>query len=226
MTVTEILARSSNVGAVMLALNLGKQRLGWWIQRFGFGQRLGIDFPGESPGIVVPPKRWTGSTIGNVPIGQGIAVTPLQMASVYAAIANGGVWIQPHFAERVGDESLPAPDRRRIVARSTARQVVDMMRDVVAGGTGTEAEVAHYTVAGKTGTAAKPDETGGYSDTAYVASFVGIVPAQKPRLAILVAVDEPQGDIYGGTVAAPAFATIAEFALQYLDVPPDVENDG
>ena len=221
MTVTEILSRSSNVGAVMLALNLGKERLGWWIDRFGFGHRVGIDFPGESAGIVLPPKRWTGSTIGNVPIGQGIAVTPLQMASVYAAIANGGVWIRPHFAERVGDERLPKPDRQRVIKRSTARQLIDMMRDVVDDGTGTEAEVSGYTVAGKTGTAAKPDASGGYSDTEYVASFVGIVPAKVPRLAILVAVDEPQGDIYGGTVAAPAFAQIAEFALQYLDVPPD-----
>ncbi len=166
MTVTEILSRSSNVGAVMLALNLGKERLGWWIDRFGFGHHVGIDFPGESAGIVLPPKRWTGSTIGNVPIGQGIAVTPLQMASVYAAIANGGVWIRPHFAERVGDERLPKPDRQRVIKRSTARQLIDMMRDVVDDGTGTEAEVSGYTVAGKTGTAAKPDASGGYSDTA------------------------------------------------------------
>jgi cell division protein FtsI/penicillin-binding protein 2 len=223
MSVTEILSRSSNVGAVMLALNLGKQRLAWWINRFGFGQKLGLDFPGESAGIVLKPREWTGSTIGNVPIGQGIAVTPLQMVSVYAALANGGVWIRPHLAERVGDDRLPKPESRRIVDRSTARQLIDMMRDVVAGGTGTEAEVAGYTVAGKTGTAAKPDESGGYSDTQYVASFVGIVPATAPRLAILVAVDEPHGDIYGGTVAAPAFAQIAEFALRYLDVPPDEE---
>jgi len=221
MSVTQILARSSNVGAIMLALNLGKERLGWWINRFGFGHRTGVDFPGESPGIVLPPRKWTGSTIGNVPIGQGIAVTPLQMASVYAAIANGGVWIRPHFVERIGDAEVPKPPRRRLVARSTASALVEMMRDVVSDGTGTEAEVPGYTVAGKTGTAAKPDASGGYSDSKYVASFVGIVPARSPRLAILVAVDEPHGDIYGGTVAAPAFAKIAEFALPYLDVAPD-----
>ncbi len=221
MSVTQILARSSNVGAVMLALNLGKDRLGWWIDHFGFGHAMGIDFPGESPGIVLPPRKWTGSTIGNVPIGQGIAVTPLQMASVYAAIANGGVWLQPHFVERVGDAPPSRPEERRLVKRPTARALIEMMQDVVSGGTGIEAEVPGYTVAGKTGTAAKPDASGGYSDSQYVASFVGIVPARAPRLAILVAVDEPQGDIYGGTVAAPAFAKIAEFALQYLDVPPD-----
>ena len=226
MSVTQILARSSNIGAVMLALNLGKDRLAWWIDHFGFGHRTGIDFPGESPGIVLPPKKWTGSTIGNVPIGQGIAVTPLQMASVYAAIANGGVWLQPHFVERVGDDEVRKPQERRLVQRPTARALIEMMRDVVSGGTGTEAEVPGYTVAGKTGTAAKPDATGGYSDSSYVASFVGIVPARSPRLAILVAVDEPQGDIYGGTVAAPAFAKIAEFALQYLDVPPDATDLG
>ena len=115
---TQILSRSSNVGAVMLALNLGKERLGWWIDRFGFGHHVGIDFPGESAGIVLPPKRWTGSTIGNVPIGQGIAVTPLQMASVYAAIANGGVWIRPHFVERVGDERRAEADRQRVMQTS------------------------------------------------------------------------------------------------------------
>ena len=221
MSVSEILSRSSNIGAVMLALNIGSERLAWWIDRFGFGHKTGVDFPGESTGIVLPLRKWTGSTIGNVPIGQGIAVTPLQMVSVYAAIANGGVWIAPHLVERVGGKTIRQPAERRIMSESTARALTSMMKDVVLQGTGTEARVPGYTVAGKTGTAAKPEPAGGYSDTRYVASFVGFAPARSPRAVILVAVDEPRGDIYGGKVAAPTFARIAKFALQYLEVPPD-----
>lgn len=225
MTVSQILSRSSNVGAITLALNLGRNRLAWWIDRFGFGHRTGVDFPGESAGIVLPPAKWTGSTIGNVPIGQGIAVTPIQMAAVYAAIANGGTWIQPHLVDRVGGKVIGGLQRRRIVSEETAKLLTRMMTDVVSEGTGTEARVPGYTVAGKTGTAAKPEPTGGYSDTRYVASFVGFAPARSPRVVILVAVDEPHGDIYGGTVAAPAFSQIAQFALQYLEVPPDAPLD-
>jgi cell division protein FtsI/penicillin-binding protein 2 len=222
MTVSEILSRSSNVGAITLALLLDRARLASWIEKFGFGEKTGIDFPGETPGIVLPPERWTGSTIGNVPIGQGIAVTPIQMAAAYATIANGGVWIPPHLIERIGDHEVDPGKERRIVSRRTARLLTAMMENVVsAEGTGVEAQVPGYTVAGKTGTASKPDPKGGYSETAYVASFVGFVPARAPRLVILVAVDEPNGAIWGGTVAAPAFAKIAQFALQYLDVPPD-----
>lgn len=221
MTVSQILSRSSNVGAVTLALLLGRERLGGWIERFGFGRPTGIDFPGESGGIVLPPEKWTGSTIGTVPLGQGIAVTPIQMAAVYAAIANGGTWVQPHLVERIGARDVTGLESRRIVSEQTAGLLTAMMRDVVADGTGEAAQVDGYTVAGKTGTAAKPDRTGGYSDSRYVASFVGFVPAQRPRAVILVAVDEPKGEIFGGTVAAPAFARIAEVAMQYLDVPPD-----
>ena len=221
MSVSQILFRSSNVGAITLAQLLGKERLARWITRFGFGRRTGIDFPGESPGIVLPPERWSGSTIGNVPIGQGIAVTPIQMATAYAAIANGGIWTRPHLVDRVvGDPRAPLR-RRRVVSAETAEQVNTMLRLVVSEGTGTLAAVPGYVVAGKTGTAAKPDPHGGYSDSRYVASFVGFVPATQPRLVIAVAVDEPQGDIYGGVVAAPAFAQIAKFNLRYLEVPPD-----
>ncbi len=221
MTVAEMLARSSNIGTIMLAQLLGKERLGRWISRFGFGRQTGIDFPGESPGITLPVDRWTGSTIGNVPIGQGIAVTPIQMAAAYGALANGGVWVQPHLVDRVRGQKPKRLERRRVVSVSIAREVLGMLQGVVSGGTGEEAAVPGYLVAGKTGTAAKPDPSGGYSDTKYVASFVGIVPASKPRLVILVSIDEPQGQIFGGLVAAPAFRDIARFALQYLDVPPD-----
>jgi cell division protein FtsI/penicillin-binding protein 2 len=223
-TVAEILEQSSNVGAVTLAQRLGEDGLARWIERFGFGRATGIDFPGESAGLVLPLEQWSGSTIGNVPIGQGIAVTPIQLASVYAAIANGGTWVQPHLVTRVGGRPPLRPERRVIASPEVNRQVKTMLTDVVEFGTGGSAAVPGYTVAGKTGTAQKPDETGGYSSTRYVASFVGMVPATSPRLVVLVSVDEPQGAIWGGVVAAPAFAEIAKFALQYLEVPPDAAD--
>jgi cell division protein FtsI/penicillin-binding protein 2 len=221
MSVAQILSRSSNVGAITLAELLGKDRLSRWIGRFGFGRTTGIDFPGESPGIVLPPDKWSGSTIGNVPIGQGIAVTPIQMASAYAAIANGGVWTRPHLLDRIVGEPRPRLERKRIVSPGITAELNTMLRLVVTEGTGTLAAVPGYVVAGKTGTAQKPDPNGGYSTTRYVASFVGFVPATHPRLVVLVAVDEPKGVIWGGSVAAPAFAEIAKFDLQYLEVPPD-----
>jgi cell division protein FtsI (penicillin-binding protein 3) len=222
MTVAQILARSSNVGAITLAKLLGPDRLGSWISRFGFGRKTGIDFPGESRGLVLPPDEWSGSTIGNVPIGQGIAVTGVQMAAAYAAIANGGVWVRPHLVDRVAGSARVRPARRRVVSRPIAAQLATMLKGVVAeGGTGTNAEISGYQVAGKTGTAQKADPRHGYSTGRYVASFVGFVPASRPRLVVLVTVDEPKGAIFGGVVAAPAFQQIARFDLQYLEVPPD-----
>jgi cell division protein FtsI (penicillin-binding protein 3) len=213
MTVAEILSRSSNVGTITLAELLGRSRLQTWVERFGFGKKTGIDFPGETRGIL--PSYWSGSTIGTLPIGHGIAVTPLQMAAAYGAVANGGVWHRPRL---VADRH---PVHRRVMSRGVANQLMSMLRDVVIEGTGMEAEVDGYQVAGKTGTAAKPDPRGGYSNSRYVASFVGVVPASAPRLVVLVTVDEPHGAIWGGVVAAPAFQEIARFALQYLEIPPD-----
>ena len=221
MSVAKILSKSSNVGAITLAELLGKNRLASWISRFGFGHPTGIDFPGESQGIVLPVDKWSGSTIGNVPIGQGIAVTPMQMASAYAAIANGGVWTRPHLVDRVGDKLAKPVFRRRIVSRWIARELTSMLQNVVLDGTGTLAQIPGYHVAGKTGTAAKPDPQGGYSTSKYVASFVGFAPATRPRVVVLVTVDEPQGAIWGGVVAAPAFKAIAQQTLQYLSAPPD-----
>jgi cell division protein FtsI (penicillin-binding protein 3) len=223
MSVAEILSKSSNVGAITLAQRLTQRHLAHWISRFGFGHSTGIDFPGESAGIVAAERDWSGSSIGNIPIGQGIAVTPIQMATAYATIANRGVWVRPHLVDHVGDGNTVRPARRRVVTRWVASEIMGMLKNVVAEGTGTLAVVPGYQVAGKTGTAAKPDPHGGYSDSRYVASFVGVVPASRPRLVILVSVDEPKGAIWGGVVAAPAFAQIAKFDLQYLDggVPPD-----
>jgi cell division protein FtsI/penicillin-binding protein 2 len=222
MSVRQIVEHSSNIGTITIAQRLGEGRLASWIDRFGFGHSTGIDFPGESPGFALPLDQWSGSTIATVPIGHGIAVTPVQMARAYAAIANGGVLVRPHLVESIGGRSVASrKGRRRVVSREVSRQMLAMLQGVVVEGTGTEAAIPGYTVAGKTGTAAKIDANGRYSHSRYVASFVGLVPATKPRLVIMVMVDEPHGSIYGGDVAAPAFREIARFNMQHLEVPPD-----
>jgi cell division protein FtsI/penicillin-binding protein 2 len=222
LSVAQILSHSSNVGAVTIAQKLGSTALADWIQRFGFGKQTGIDYPGESPGQVLPLDKWYGSTIGNVPIGQGIAVTPIQMAAAYGAIANGGVWVEPHLVDRIGGRAVRKFKHRRIVSRAVNSELKAMLTNVVDehGATGNAAAIAGYTVAGKTGTAQKPGPNG-YTTGKYVASFIGMVPVGKPRLVVLVTVDEPHGSIFGGVVAAPAFAQIASFDLQYMGVTPD-----
>jgi cell division protein FtsI (penicillin-binding protein 3) len=221
MSVREIVEYSSNIGTVTIAQRLGEGRLASWIDRFGFGKSTGIDFPGESPGFALPLDQWSGSTIGTVPIGHGIAVTPVQMARAYSVIANGGLLVRPHVIDRVEGRSVAANRAQRVVSRDVAEQMLSMLRGVVVEGTGTEAAIPGYTVAGKTGTAAKIDPDGTYSSSRYVASFVGLVPASKPELVVMVMVDEPRGGYYGGTVAAPAFREIARFNLQYLEIPQD-----
>jgi cell division protein FtsI (penicillin-binding protein 3)/stage V sporulation protein D (sporulation-specific penicillin-binding protein) len=221
MSVSQILQRSSNVGTVTIArTRLGETHLKRWIDQFGFGKRTGIDLPGESAGLL--PSYWSGSTIGNVPIGQGVSVTPIQLASVYGAIANHGVWKQPHLVDHVQGEKPPPVRTRRILSARIDRELLTMLKGVVSDtGTAAGASVPGYSVAGKTGTAQKPSPNGGYAPGKYVATFVGMVPANAPRLVILVSVDEPKLAIFGGIVAAPAFAQIAAFDLQYLEVPPD-----
>jgi cell division protein FtsI/penicillin-binding protein 2 len=222
LTVDQILSQSSNVGTITLAEKLGATKLSQWISRFGFGHLTGIDFPGETRGIVPKLQNWSGSTIGTLPIGHGIAITPVQMAAAYGTVANEGVWMRPHLVDRIGSHPQHAGGAHRILTPGVARQVLRMMEDVVIEGTGQEAKVPGYKVAGKTGTAAKPDPVhGGYSTSKYIASFVGVVPATSPRLVILVTVDEPAAAIWGGVVAAPAFQQIAGFDLQYLEIPPD-----
>ena len=216
LSVGQILAQSSNVGAVKIGLRLGPQRFDKWVHRFGFGSSTGVEMPGEQQGIVPGWRRYSGSSLGNLPIGQGLAVTPMQMAAAYQAIAMKGVTHRPHIV--MGDPS-PA---RRVVSEKTAGEVSRMLEGVLgAGGTAQEAQVPGYKLAGKTGTAEKPDEYGGYSKTKFVASFIGYAPARNPRLLVAVMVDEPQGEIYGGLVAGPAFRDITSFALNYLKIPPD-----
>jgi cell division protein FtsI (penicillin-binding protein 3) len=219
--VWQILQRSSNIGTDEIAAKyLGESGLKRWMARFGFGRRTGIDFPGESRGIL--PSYWSGSTIGTVPIGQGVSVTAIQLASVYSAIANNGLWLQPHLVDHVVGQAPPKLKSRRILAPHIDGELRNMLRGVVSDqGTAVAASIPGYSVAGKTGTAQKPGPYG-YLPGKYVATFVGMVPASKPRLVVLVSVDEPQGEIYGGLVAAPAFQQIASFDLQDLQIPPDL----
>jgi cell division protein FtsI (penicillin-binding protein 3) len=215
LTVEQILARSSNVGSAMIGLKLGATRFDRWVRRFGFSKPTGVDLPGEQRGILLDVDHYSGSSLGNMSIGQGLSVTPIQMAAGFTAIANGGVKRQPYI---VAGDRKPG---RRVLSRKTATEVSQMLEGVLAaGGTAQEASVPGYTLAGKTGTAEKP-ENGTYSKTDFVASFIGYAPARNPRLLVSVMVDEPRGDIYGGTVAAPAFERIMEFALPYLKIPPE-----
>ncbi len=221
MSVAEILAHSSNVGAVTIGLEIGAEKFSKWVSRFGFGRPTGVQYPAEERGIVLGLDEYSGSSMGNMPIGQGISVTPMQMMAGYAAIADGGILKQPQLIERVGDEKIHEPKGHRVIDAGVAQQVREMLEGVLAaGGTASEVSVPGYTLAGKTGTA-EVAENGGYSESKYVASFIGFAPAQDPKFLAAVIVDQPQGDIYGGSVAAPAFGKIAAFSLPYLGVAPE-----
>ena len=233
LSVEQILAQSSNVGTIEIAerelTSPGRDYgnlLATWIDRLGFGKLTGVDLPGEAGGAVRPFHDWSGTSILNMPIGEGVAVTPLQMASLYGAIANKGEWIQPHVLDHVHGGPSPKLKHRQLFLHSTTASLVTMLRQVVADGTGLNAQIAGYSVAGKTGTTQKVDPKthsycGGDGHCEYDASFVGFVPAKNPRAVVLVVVDEPQGDYYGGDVAAPAFREIATGVLQHFDVPQD-----
>jgi cell division protein FtsI/penicillin-binding protein 2 len=222
MTTSEILKHSSNIGAVKIAAALGGSKpFDKWIHRFGFGKATGVDLPGEEIGQVLPLKDYSGATMGNLPIGQGISVTPMQMMAAYAAIANGGVLRAPHIVDKVGDKKTKKPAGKRILSEATAASVRKMLEGVIGtGGTAAGAEIPGYSTAGKTGTAEKAIN-GEYSKEFYVASFVGFAPAKNPKLLAAVIVDEPEGDIYGGQVAAPAWKQIVNFALGYKKIAPE-----
>lgn len=238
LTVREVLSHSSNIGITKLTRRIGKAALRDAIEKFGFGSATGVEVDWEAPGKVQPLKRWADITFANISFGQGIAVTPLQMVRAFAAIGNGGVLMRPQVVKALLDSDgnlvrtfLPASDGRAISDRA-AKLTLDAMTAVTReGGTGTNAAIEGYSVAGKTGTAQKPDtgyrkgvfvgrSSKGYRPDAWIASFIGVVPAEAPRLAILVVVDEPDGRGFGGVVAAPVFKEIGEFALKYLEVPP------
>ena len=220
-SVREILQWSSNVGAVKIGMKMGRDGLLKWMDRFGFGETTGLGLPGEAGGIVPPAESWSGTSIVNIPMGQGIAVTPLQMAVAFSTVANNGVRVTPRLVAQVGATVYDTPEKRRVIPAKVARDVRSMLTTAVDEGTGTKARIPGYKVAGKTGTAEKPLPDGsGYSKTDYVASFVGMVPADHPRLVVLVAVDSPRSSIYGGDIAAPAVQKIMRFSLQHLEIAP------
>ena len=228
LTVADILKQSSNVGAVTIGLALNGEfgdsqfggRFDRWIRRFGFGGPTGIDYPGEEIGIVIPPKAYSGSTMGNLPIGQGLSVTPIQMAAAYSAIASDGVLRAPRLVLERDGESADRPAGERVISPENAAKLREMLEGVFeAGGTASAVAVPGYTLAGKTGTAQKVVD-GVYSESEFVASFVGFAPAEDPQLLVTIVVDNPKGEYYGGIVAAPAFGEIASFALPYLGIPP------
>lgn len=228
-TLGDIIRHSSNVGAAMVATRVGAERYHAVIRRFGFGAPTGVELPGEAAGLVPLPGRWGGATLQTIGFGQGISVTPLQMLAAGATLARGGVTVRPHVLRAVRDPdgraiSVTHPEvGRQAVSREVARRVMAMMAEATTRGTGTQAQPEGYAVAGKTGTAQKPSPSGGYLPDAYVASFVGIIPADRPRLAILVLLDEPKGEYFGSVVAAPLFRAIAGQAMWHLRVPPSTD---
>jgi len=235
LTVADIVRRSSNVGTILWAQDLGPEALHEEFREFGLGSVTDLDFPGEARGILEPVGRWSGTSLPTIAIGQGVAVTPLQMLTAYAALANGGIRPAPTLVLGTRDDGgVFSPRRVRpsmtVVPAAVASEVVAMMEQVVESGTGTRAQVTGYRVAGKTGTAWKPHSSGGYGskgDRTYVASFAGFLPAEAPRLAVLVVVDEPAGHSYsGGRAAAPVFAEFARFAVRQLRIPSVDERVG
>ena len=222
LTTADILKTSSNVGTVRIGQRLGAERFDHWVRAFGFGRPTGIELAGEEAGQVLRLDQYSGSSMGNLPIGQGESVTPLQLATAYAAIANGGIMRRPRLIDRVAGEPTPEPGGRRVISAGTAATVRQMLEGVVeAGGTGAAAAIPGYSLAGKTGTANKVDPaTGTYSKTRFIGSFVGFAPVKDPKVLVTVMVDEPKGQIFGAEVAAPAFQEIMRFALPYLGIAP------
>ncbi|MDT5270919.1 MAG: hypothetical protein QOH49_3105 [Acidobacteriota bacterium] len=231
LTATEALAKSSNVAAIKLGQKLGNDRLYEYIRRLGFGEKTGIELPGETAGLIRPVSKWQPGSIGSIPIGHEVGVTPLQMAAAYAAVANDGVRVAPHLVREVRDAegkttARTEPESHRVVSAETARMLRRMMEEVTLKGTARKAQLEGYTAAGKTGTAQKIDpRTHAYSQTKYVASFVGFAPLENPAAVIIVVIDEAVGLHQGGQVAAPVFAEIANQVLPYLNVTPDEQPD-
>jgi cell division protein FtsI (penicillin-binding protein 3) len=224
---TDVIVKSSNVGAIRVGLRLGPERLGRYVSRFGFGQTLAPDFRGESPGIVWNPARLDNSALASVSMGYQVGVTPIQMAAAVSSIANGGTLFEPHvvgaFIQDGKRTEVARKPVRRTVSERTAAILTAIMEDVVVRGTATAARIDGYTVAGKTGTAAKLVD-GRYSKSEYNASFIGFVPSRRPALAVVVVIDSPRAKgYYGGTVAAPVFKRIAEATLRHLGVPPTID---
>ncbi len=224
----QVIQKSSNIGAAKTGMALGQQRLYRYLQAFGFGQRTEIDLPGEGAGLVRNPRDWGRRSVASISMGQEIGVTPLQMVAAVAAIANGGLLMKPYVISEIRDadghilRQIPPQAKRRVISPETARSVTKILEGVITDGTGAKAAIRGFRAAGKTGTAQKIDpRTGSYSATRFVASFTGYVPSDNPQLAMIVVIDEPQRDAWGGAVAAPVFSRVGEQVLGYLGVPPN-----
>ncbi len=229
MSFEDVIVNSSNVGTVRVGLALGQTRFYDWIRRFGFGERANLPLPGETSGILRRTDKWTQVSPASIAIGQEIGVTPLQITRAVAAVATGGLLVEPRIVKKIVDDEgniIAEPPRhapRRVMSEKTAAVLNEILKNVVSRGTGEQAALAEHVVAGKTGTAQKAGR-GGYSADRYVGSFAGYVPADQPRLVILAVIDEPRGAYYGGTVAAPVFREVAEGTLRYLGVAPSIPS--
>ena len=228
MTFAQMIQKSSNIGAAKTGMLVGDQRLYRYLQAFGFGQRTDIDLPGEVSGLLKAPREWGRRSLASISMGQEVGVTPLQMITAVSAIANDGVLMKPYVVAEVRDQKgqrmkeIHPQVKRRVVSPATAHTLTTIMEGVVSSGTGTKAAIPGFRVAGKTGTAQKVDpRTGTYSSALSIGPFVGFVPADAPRLTIIVVIDEPQGEAWGGVVAAPVFRRVGEQVLTYLGVPRD-----
>ena len=230
LTFREVIEKSSNIGTVKVAQKIGAERIHQYIIAFGFGRKTGIDLPGEVSGMVTPPKKWSGTSIANIPIGQGVGVTAIQLACAMGVIANGGNWMQPHLLKEVLNsdrgvvKSYPLETPRPVLQEDIAERLQRILVGVVEEGTGKYAQLKGYQAGGKTGTSQKLDASGHYSNSEHIASFVGFAPSPNPRIVIAVMVDDPHPAYYGGVVAAPVFKEVAQQVLRYLEVPPREEG--
>jgi len=228
MTFAQMIQKSSNIGAAKVGMALGEWRVFDYLKDFGFGDKTGIDLPGEAVGLLRGPRQWGKRSLASISMGQEVGVTPLQMVTAVSAIANGGVLMKPFVVSEIRNakgqlvaQTMPQA-KRRVISADTARTLTTLMEGVVTNGTGGKAAIPGFRVAGKTGTAQKVDpRTGAYSSTLLVGSFLGYVPAEDPRLAMIVVIDEPRGEGWGGVVAAPVFRRVGEQVLNYLGVAVD-----
>ena len=229
LTVSEIIQNSSNVGAIKLGLRVGQERLKSYIDRYGFGQKTKVDLPAEAPGLVRNLADWQKTSIASISMGHELAVTPLQIAAMVSTVANGGIRYKPYVVKKIDDPRQGIteikPSGERVMSQETARQLRSMLEDVVTDGTAKTSRLEGYRAAGKTGTAQKVDTVnGGYFKSKYVSSFAGFVPVSNPKLAIVVVIDDPKGQHFGGMIAAPVFKRIAEQSLRAMSVVPDVPD--
>ncbi len=229
LSLTQIIKYSSNIGAVKIGERTGKERLYRYVRDFGFGAKTGIGLPGEGTGSVTDLKRWSKITASNISFGQGLSVTGIQLLSAFSAIANHGYLMKPYVVKEIVNEKGEVVEQfrptvvRRVISEETAKKVINILKEVTKKeGTGVMAALDGFEVAGKTGTAQKPDlSNGGYMEDKYISSFIGFVPADNPELAILIVIDEPSGEFYGGQIAAPVFKEIAGQSLSYLRISPE-----